>query len=512
MNSSLPKWTKWLIICGVVIAVAAGSLFFIQNKVQKEARLALENIAGQNDIALTIKDVRYSLLQNVLTYEGIEAKVTVQQTPMTYAIDEVSVTNPNRPLALAFAQMKIEDVRGMNPVADAIELRNYGAGPEPAMTIALQRVEGISLNMDVIHEYLKNPAPSQVDTLVALAEALAYKTRVINGAKVVATQDATTVHMTMANMVEKDYADFSIDSSTSNDFVIKIVADQNTATFTLKKMTLERMSVSKNFIHEALKLDPNSENDARELLKGLFSANRPFISSFTLDDMLLVTKDLNVPVKSFRYENSSTNPFAMRLELKGLTLPSAMLFAGVSAPLVSGMPTLSYNASIDGLFPYADPTALTKIALHGSIDKLGSLEIDVDGLVDYSLPDAEAIPDSTRLAAMKVIFTDDGLTARAARLSRGALGIDINKAGPIGLEFLWNSIAAGQRTPHNRALLEQFMNFVQKPGSIDVTFTPPKPLTSDEIEQLQLTPDMLKVSVTNGPKTLNELVQALPAE
>lgn len=517
MNSGLPKWTKWLILLFCVVVLAGGSAFFIQSKVESETRLALENVARQNDFTLSIRDVRYNLLNNVLTFEGLSANGELQGTPLTLTAEQISLIGPNRPLAMAFAQGNLEDVRGIQPVVEAVELRGYASGPELNMNVAMERIEDISIDMDVVHSFLKLSAPIDVDLLlITLAEALAYKSRTINGISAQGVQGDVSVQLTLGSMVEKNYANFALESSVSSDFVVKMADGETNTAFTLERMTLEHVHISKAFVAKLLSAtsatSPSafSDKEAASLLKSLFQGERPFVGAFTLDDLLLVTPELNMPIKSFRMENSSTNPFALRMDMKGLVLPSETIFTWVIAPLASDMPTISINASLDGIFPYTDPAALTKITMQGGIDKMGNVEIETEGFADYSLANADTVADSYRLADLKITFTEDGLTARAARLSQTLLGVDISKAGPLGLELMWNAVPQEQRTPHNRVLLEEFMTFLQKPGSISLAFTPPTPMTSDEIEKLQPTPDMLKLTVTNGPKTLNELVQALP--
>lgn len=515
MNAGTPKFTKWLVALFLVALFAAGSCFFIQYKVQTETRAALESLASQNDLTLTLKDVRYNLFSNVLTIDGIDVKTNSEENSTTYKASEIVVTNPDRPLVLAFVQGKFDDAVGIQPVADSVDVRNFSTGPIAVMTTALQRIEGITVDMDIFREYLKKTDPSQIETMIMMAEALAYKSRVVNGITATSSEGGITVNLSVASAVETDYANLTSASTVATDTVIKFNDGTNDSAFTLKKVSFERMSITKEFLTKSLLLDlnsPDSEIEAIQLLKSLFMNERPFIGTVSFEDMLLVTPQLNIPVKSFHFQNTSTKPFAVRVDLSGLTLPSALVFSGIAEQLVSDLPNLTYNASVDGIFPYENPKGLTKISVEGGIDKLGNLDIQIDGLANYSLADAEAISDDFRLASMNFNYTDAGLAPRAARISQALFGVDISKLGPLALELIWNMVPEDQRTPHNRTMVEQFMNFMQKPGAISFTFTPPAPLTSAELEELVLTPDMLKVTVTAGPKTLNELVEALPKQ
>lgn len=510
MNTGLPRWTKWLIMLAFVGLFAGGSLYFIQSTVQTKVRTELEDRARQNNAVLTFKDVRYNLLKNVLTFEGTELKFTQFAQPLEYSFEQIDVINPNRSLAMAFAQQKLEDVRGVQPLAEAIDIRNMASGLPAETKVPMQRIEGLTLNVDVVRELLAKPNRTAVDTAVASVEAVGYKSRTANGMTVSATENGVTVQVSVGSVVEKDYANFALDSLVISDVVAKVQQGNAGGSLILKKMTMERMVLTRQIFEVALTGDPGSEENAIKILKGLLLGERPFIGALTFDDLQVIVPDLNIPLKSFRYENSSTSPFAVRLDLKGLTLPTAMVADGPALMLLKDLPSLTYNTSLNVLVPYKDPKALTKIASQSSIDKLGSLDLDMDGLIDFTQSAPEDAIDDFRLTRMRLAFTDDGLTPRAASMSKTFFGTDFTKLGEFGSDLLWNFVPKEERTPETRAIFDKVIVFMQKPGSIDITFAPPHPMTSDELEAADFGPETLQINVTTGPKTLEELVQALP--
>lgn len=477
------------IIAGLVffVIIVCACVWFIQRTVENQVRAGLTDLAAQQNVTLALGEVSYDFPRNILEIHDIKLQMPSGGQALNYAVEKISVINPNRRLALAAAQGKAGEVQGVVPVADTVEIVNYAAGPEPEMRVALQRILGIGLNMDAMKPLLTGEANTPVRAGAVFAKALSYDQRQVQGIRVTVKDSAgTNVAVSVASSEDNGYARLTLQGFRANDFVIQAKTPQETVDITLKEWAASNISVSE----KALELTAESQENpalAEKAAKALFLGERPLVNTMTLKDIRYTDSTESMTIAALRYENSATRPFTFSVAVDNLVTPAAAVF-GNAAALLSNTPNTDISLGVSAILPTlasapADPKALTNVTVNATIKDLGTLSQTVVGVLPSDMGPEKAM-ENFKVSSLKVTYTDAGLTPRALEVAKATTGLDILALGPLGSEVLWASIPEAKRTPYTRQLLEKVLSFLKQPGSLTLTITPTTPMTFEELNQL----------------------------
>lgn len=518
-NSSLRKVG---IIAAVVAVLAAASVWYIQNEVEKQVRAGGEAFLRKAGGVPTLGQISYNLLSNTLEIKDIKVAMPQQGQPVDYKISRIVLKNPNRSLIMAVVSEKLAEQKGTLVAAEELSVENYEAAIssladekmqlQVAVNVPLQIVRGMSVDMDVLGPVLANPNRTEIDTIVAIAQSCAYASRSVpSGMTGDVSGNAIQAKITAGVMEETNFGRCALERGTIKNLTMKGSGSGEKIDVSVDELTLERIFISPEALRLSLSAQQNPSADPEPMLMAMFLGERPLIGLLSVKGINVINAGQTSKMGLFRFENSSTKPFAASLKIENLPVDLNMVPEGAMLIQLAGKSEVNVNMEFSALVP-VDTKALIKGAMAVSAQDLGSMSMKTEGSLAPDFTWAESASQEDELINNFLVenltasYTDQSLAARGVKLASSMMGLQPD----LAIGFVQNMIkgnAGSTISPPNMVAID---DFISNPGTITLSVTPEQPMPLAQLlDSLDLGADKTVLETVKGEKSLADQVKAL---
>ena len=499
------------IIIGVLVVaalIAFGAVRYIESATVDMVRSWIADYSRINKTETG--EITYSLLSNKLEIKDIKTSLDSGDMVQDITIASLEVDNPNRSLDTIMSGPV--SGQAMVDVADAVIARGYASevkspAPLPGLSIkvtgALQRIDKIRIDAAVLAELKTGKTtPDQLyldfayGAEYAGAEAADIAIAVDGGAK-------GQVKMLVPGVKTVGYAKGGVKEASAQNIRVTL-GEKELATFGLLRMADMNLP-PKDVMQKLIRTQEQNltKEQAMQALRSVLFGEKPFLGLFEIADFKLTpVSGMALSMGRFAYENPATHPFTFALKLDHLEFPVSLTPELAQLTLL-GYKQLNVSGTFDMTLP--DKTDELESALTLRIADMGKADIKVRGLVPGGLEGMDAM----KVSLLEIGYSDEGLVPRAAAANKRLSGMEPDAAlqlfeSAMRSELLQDPAADKALTEQ---ILQKFMEFARRPGSLRATIKPEPPLTFDQLAKLPDNSPAFSLVVEPGRQRLQEATQ-----
>lgn len=520
------------IIIGVLVilgVIAFGAIRYMESTVVK----MIQNWVAQTPAAaqVTLDTPSYSLLQNTLLIPNFSVTYNVGPQKVTTKIALIEVNNLNSAFVDLLSHPEKQYEESEMAFADSVLLKQYttlvsDAGQKVESSIDERAFKNLRVDAAAIQSLLTAKAANKDEWLWKLMYAFSYEEGL--SANIV-------TELTSPDMAQGKTMRLTIGKSHENGFNRgNLDAGSITAVrFNLGKkelVSIDAINVDKISIPPAetlqafVNLTPDaSDEETLELLRKIFLGPKPLMEKFEVRGLKLTATALPLSVESLNWSNTSTSPFTCGIAFEHAIIPTSM-DPDLAMLGMLGLKDVDASGKINFIFPTAKAPILFNLTALDIAD-LGSASLEVktvfplDAFADFDAQDMEnSLQQETEkaflrggLAYVKGKYTDGGLLARAQLLNQKITHMTLAESTAYTQKALQEQIASllGQDTPLSQQLFDILAQFMNKPGTVTISFAPPSPMPLLGLLDPTGLASSIKVAYKPGEKTLEEEIKAL---
>lgn len=515
-----------LLVLGLI---AFGAIRYMESTVVK----MIQNWAAQTPAAakVTLDTPSYSLLQNKLLLPNLSITYTIGTQKITTKLALAEVNNLNSAFVDLLSHPEKQFEENEMAFADSILLKNYttlasNADQKAETTIDERVFKNVQVDAATIQSFLTAKAANEDEWLWKLVYAFSYKEGLsTNIATAFSSEEMTqgkTIRLTIDKSQESGYNRGNLDAGSIMNLRYSIGEKElgSIDTINVDKVSVPPAETLQAFIN----LEPDtSDEETLELLRKIFLGPKPLVEKFEIQGFKLTATPLPFSVKNLIWSNTSTSPFNCGISFEHAIIPTSMT-PDLAMFGMLGLKDLDASGKINFIFPTAQAPILFSLAAL-DIAELGngSLEIKTvltpNAFADFDAEDMEnSLQQETEkaflgggLAYVKGKYTDNGLLARAQLLNQKITHMTLAESAAYTRKALQEQIASifGQNTPLSQQLFDIIAQFMNKPGTVTISFAPSSPMPLLGLLNPTGLASDIKVSYKPGEKTLEEEIKAL---
>lgn len=506
---------KWAALGAVVLVMGIAAVIFLQQtktRVEADVRAALS--ALPNVTQSSVEKIDFDFFGQSLTLKNLHLTFTEAGSTADVTINEVMLIKPN-------AKALQGDISAGTLLAEEIRVTHYTATtkittPPAQVQSRAESVRITQLHADtagIMNLTLVNGVPRDAAKGFKALESLKAASAHYAGLSVnVTSPELPVVHMSLDSLDARDLTHTYTGSATLKNWKIDIKGMGYAALSAVELAALTLPDISK-FPPELLKESP-TDADIDAITKAFMTTmpkDKPMLGSLILRDFTESMSGNNVAFKRLTFDNCWYEPAQGGFQVEELSMPANI----IPSPLISMLGYTHLMVSGDAaLRPLAASPAhtslkekLVRLTTSLAVQDAGNIQLtmDMEDPLTTGTTAQPALPvlnniDDLLLANFKLTYADKGLAARGARLSQALLNIGPSMIIAMAKDNATNIVG---NKPED---IQQFMNFVEKPGELTISVTPTKPIRIGQVERL-FNSDALRVTSVPGPKTLQELAK-----
>ena len=502
-----------------VVIVGYAGMRYLENAVVETIR----TWAAQTppDARVEVGEVSYKLMEGHLAVKDVRfAYKEDGKTLVNAAIAQVDVLQPGETFFAVLRDPQAEVKEARLAVAGSVRARGISMGPAPAITIEERVITGIQMDTAALKQFLAVAETSdRPRAVIGLIYGLSYESDVTKGVR--ASVEGLPYALTMKESRQTGYVEGHLRSSVitglafkENDRDVGAIAE-----IAAENMNLPPQDLILKLFDPAWQEKTPADEQALEAIR-IFAGPKPLLGSLVVRDLRANAGLADVSLGKMTYINGSTSPFAVDLALEHLKVPTTL--APELQPLsLMGLRDLDASATLSFSLPAADGAFSVSSSLNvadlGTADALFKGTLPQEVLKESFLmgaqsdsPEAEIeanvlIQKNIKFSQLELGYADEGLLPRLGILSQKLMGVAPEQSLPMIKMYIQQAIGFAADDPD----MARIDAFIEKPGAIRLVLSSEKPLSLEEIENLPKDTPVIRLESTPGPKTLQELINAV---
>ncbi len=506
MNKEQRGFKRLLLAGACIVVLMAAAVFAAQWLIADATRKGLLDGATRQGYDLQLEEVSYSLWNNVLTIQGVEATSTL---PGMNNIRFANITFQGINRSLAFKALLGKDILSGDtiPLASRVHCRGFDFWPSPEVRIDEQIFESVALDVKQLKKFMEQKeGTSPQANQMQLASTLLCANSISRNLHIQAEAEPNTkLVVSVASQhvegVRKGYVE-----KTSVEGLRFRRANENNDMMRMERIVFNKISLDQA-IMDKLASPSLQEEERNRLALSLFLGERPLIAQIDMDGLWVDVGGIPVTLGTFRWKNPQTSPFSCTLKADHLKLPLSF-FPDFGYLSLIGISELDLNFAFSGLFQPASSQKPTEIRLDTTANGLGSLSFGTRCLVDKPIGLSELAQDDNidqniRVQSLQLSFSEGGLLARIARIGKQLFRVAPENIPSFITEQLWFFTPEKARNEKNFSLILKVNEFLKHPGRITFVVTPDKPVSLGNIEAAM--DQFLTIEVEKSVKSIQDM-------